>query len=481
MADASKNVNIKINTTADTAGAEKAAKSLQSIGTTTNVASSEVTKGSRNMAFALGNVGNQMQDIAVQAQSGTSAITILAQQGPQLLSGFGPQGAIAGAVVALGGLILSTMIKSTEEAKKAAEDAWMAADEFATKTAEAYKKAGGQDAEAFLNKSLQIAEMTRQGADAEIDLANQQRERIKSQASLISSQEALAISAVKYLAATGQITDAEKQISEIQKTSREAQKSNAIADIEAGTAAAQIRYKTAQTLYEDAKTAKARIEEEINTLQQQQQTVNRQANISRTTDAGMVSAGVKKAGYQSTKTSQFESQLAKLEGAIAALQSQSNKAPDQIQKALQNVYSSAESFDLAQKGAAAQIQELETKFNVTESTQALNQGLTQLSEGVKTLQGDVAKLEPINTQQKEAKAILEGTLSDGQVTAGEMLKNASALQLFQSTIKTGQEGQLTVIQEMQKVTNALIASNNSLVAEATRQAGIIKSLPAVSR
>jgi hypothetical protein len=49
------------------------------------------------------------------------------------------------------------------------------------------------------------------------------------------------------------------------------------------------------------------------------------------------------------------------------------------------------------------------------------------------------------------------------------------------TLKTGQEGNATVIREMQKTQLDLINSNNALVEEARRQAGIIKSLPAVQR
>jgi len=481
MADANKQVNIKINTTANTAGADKAAKSLQSIASTTTVASSEVTKGAKNMAFAVGNVGNQLQDIAVQAQSGTSAVTILAQQGPQLLSGFGPQGAIAGAVLALGALILSSMIKSTDAAKKAAQDAWEAADEFAKKTEEAYKVAGGEAADAFLAKSLQIADMTRQSADQEIDLANQQRERIKAQGDLIKSQEDLAIASVKYLAATGQIEDAEKRIAEIQGASREAQKENAIADIEASTAAAQIKYKTAQTLYEDAKNEKGRIQQEIDALQQRQQTLNREANISRTSDKGMVAAGLQKAGYESAATSRFESQLAELEGAIANLQKESKKTPQKIDKALSDVYATAQEMDNAQKSAAAQIQDIETKFKITESTQALTTGVANISANVGKLKELLPQIEPVTRDQEEAKKTIADSLSDSKLTAQEMLKNAAALQLLGGTIKSGQDGTLKAVQEMQKVTNALIASNNALVAEAQRQAGIIKSLPAVQR
>jgi hypothetical protein len=51
----------------------------------------------------LGNMSMQLQDIAVQLQSGTRASIVFAQQGSQMLSAFGPAGAVAGAVAAIGG------------------------------------------------------------------------------------------------------------------------------------------------------------------------------------------------------------------------------------------------------------------------------------------------------------------------------------------------------------------------------------------
>jgi hypothetical protein len=75
-----------------------------------------------------GGVAMQVQDIAVQAQMGTSALTILAQQGSQVASIFGPKGAIIGGLIALGAVLFSVGFKAksnfttfTEEANKASE------------------------------------------------------------------------------------------------------------------------------------------------------------------------------------------------------------------------------------------------------------------------------------------------------------------------------------------------------------------------
>jgi hypothetical protein len=47
-------------------------------------------------------VGYQVQDFAVQVQGGTNAMVALGQQGSQLLGIFGPAGAIAGMILAIG-------------------------------------------------------------------------------------------------------------------------------------------------------------------------------------------------------------------------------------------------------------------------------------------------------------------------------------------------------------------------------------------
>jgi hypothetical protein len=65
-----------------------------------NVGKGRAGGGLSNMSF-------QLQDIAVQLQSGTKASIIFAQQGSQMLSAFGPAGAVAGTIAAIGGALYS--------------------------------------------------------------------------------------------------------------------------------------------------------------------------------------------------------------------------------------------------------------------------------------------------------------------------------------------------------------------------------------
>ena len=87
----------------------------------------QATTGMRGLSGVAGQIGFQLQDIAVQAQIGTSALVILGQQGSQVASVFGPTGAIVGAIIAVGSALLGmatasgTAGESIEELAKKAD------------------------------------------------------------------------------------------------------------------------------------------------------------------------------------------------------------------------------------------------------------------------------------------------------------------------------------------------------------------------
>lgn len=68
--------------------------------------------GAGNIARQL---GYQLQDVAVQAQMGTSGLMILGQQGSQVASVFGPAGAVVGAILAVAAAIGSTLFNSVQK------------------------------------------------------------------------------------------------------------------------------------------------------------------------------------------------------------------------------------------------------------------------------------------------------------------------------------------------------------------------------
>lgn len=75
-------------------------------------------RGMRNLRGVAQNLGWQMQDVAVQLQMGTNAMVVLSQQGSQVLSSFGPWGAVAGAVLAVAGSIGLAATASDDASKK---------------------------------------------------------------------------------------------------------------------------------------------------------------------------------------------------------------------------------------------------------------------------------------------------------------------------------------------------------------------------
>jgi hypothetical protein len=89
-------------------------------------AGANVQKSFRGMRGQMQNFGYQMQDVAVQMQMGTNAMTIFSQQGSQLAAGFGPTGAVVGAGIAfagmLGSLLIPNLFKSSAEAKKLSDE-----------------------------------------------------------------------------------------------------------------------------------------------------------------------------------------------------------------------------------------------------------------------------------------------------------------------------------------------------------------------
>lgn len=83
----------------------RAFRSMQNNMRNTQKQSKALNQQFRFMRGGLGQVGHQVQDIAVQLQMGTNAMIVFGQQGSQIASLFGPQGAMLGAVLAVGAAV----------------------------------------------------------------------------------------------------------------------------------------------------------------------------------------------------------------------------------------------------------------------------------------------------------------------------------------------------------------------------------------
>jgi hypothetical protein len=70
----------------------------------------EANRTSRMARGGIGQLGYQIQDVAVQIQGGQNLGLILGQQGSQIASVFGTGGIVAGAIISIGALIATTMV-----------------------------------------------------------------------------------------------------------------------------------------------------------------------------------------------------------------------------------------------------------------------------------------------------------------------------------------------------------------------------------
>jgi len=140
------------------------------------VANVNARKMKRFGAVGMQQVGYQVQDFAVQVQGGTSAMVALGQQGSQLLGIFGPYGAIAGMILAIG-----TGLAGAFMAAKKASDASLtsftsyadamkgAKDQAQTLKQENYMLANSIKSVAEANVRAAIADITAKKQQAKID------------------------------------------------------------------------------------------------------------------------------------------------------------------------------------------------------------------------------------------------------------------------------------------------------------------------
>jgi uncharacterized protein YoxC len=108
-------------------GGKQVREELTGIGAAGNAAFRDLDRASRMPSGGLQNLGFQIQDFAVQVGAGTSASQALAQQLPQLLSGFGLLGIALGTTAA----ILIPVVKALFGAGEEAQSASKAVSEFA--------------------------------------------------------------------------------------------------------------------------------------------------------------------------------------------------------------------------------------------------------------------------------------------------------------------------------------------------------------
>lgn len=120
--DINVNINAVDNTKAAVASAQRSAATLahhyNKVGNAAVTMSKNQRTATRSMRGQWGQLGQQVQDVAVQLQMGQNAMFVLAQQGSQIASLMGPGGAIAGGFLAVAAAIAGALVPSLFEANR---------------------------------------------------------------------------------------------------------------------------------------------------------------------------------------------------------------------------------------------------------------------------------------------------------------------------------------------------------------------------
>ena len=131
---ATENLTISIRAD-DTASAtlKNTRNQIDAVGRSAKATSTQVKalgNASGRMRGVFGGLGYQIQDVAVQLQSGQNAMLVFGQQGSQIASLFGPAGAVVGALIAVGAAIGTALLPKLFAAEKGFADLRKEAESF---------------------------------------------------------------------------------------------------------------------------------------------------------------------------------------------------------------------------------------------------------------------------------------------------------------------------------------------------------------
>lgn len=227
-----------IDTTTLEAGLSKIEGKLDTVSSATRRADTSLNNFSKTSKKAdsnlrsLGQASLQIQDVAVQAQAGADAVRILAQQGSQLASIFGPGGAIVGGGIAIAASFWSTTAaaKELDERLKNIQKRYDAIVSAEDQISKAYELANIADMERLFSKD--IAEQTKLRFEYEDKISKIKKNQdldIATRKNLIDAETERYEAELKLLQHRAEIQDEEKQLSEAErKKTEEARKQEQI-------------------------------------------------------------------------------------------------------------------------------------------------------------------------------------------------------------------------------------------------------------
>jgi hypothetical protein len=457
---ATRKTRVQIDTTADTSGAKEAAKALGGVekaaekaNKTQEKGSEKAATGNKKLTNSLGGVSLQIQDVAVQAQMGTDAVRILGQQGPQIASVFGPTGAIAGAAIGLGAILVDALVdnwlgeleRGTEAAKelyeKLASDLEKAIGENAARAVRAFGKELEEQAHVFgvLNQ-------------AQLDAIDHTNARAELEAKVKEAVRQTTIEQIKLLEATGQITDAKERIAAIEAESRAAADAEKIAAAERQIAKSVTEraqgFEEIALLTDQIEQSQAKITEH-----EKQQSIIGDTLVKQRRKAQARGDEAVERFEASPATRQMSAEMQGLADNIAAERDRQQELNNQIGQvtALMDQQAGAidnqqAALDILKQGIAQLGEQREIQNSLKDAVQSQSDLVSELNTGVKDFSAQ-------SEIQKDAVSKIKQAASDAVITAQDSREIGANFQTLMSTLNANQLGTLQELQRLQTMVN----------------------------
>lgn len=445
---ASKKVNIQIDTRADTSGAKQAAQSMDNLaasGTRAETGTKAAGKGVASAGQIAQSAGYQVQDFAVQVAGGTSALTAMAQQAPQFLGVFGPGGAIAGALIAVGAIALKVFNGMADDSANAAEKAAFLA-ETIKEVSDTASKAVGEDIDFGLKQidDAATAALNLIGAfDGVTDAAN------AASLATLSNAEKIRKAEIEIRKLRGEQVDEIKEIeaaTAAEGAMREEQARQAIAaenaKVEQAKAAqAEVQKAFDLKLQEKATTQASLLTEnqKLGVLRAQRDALAEQAKERGKISEGEIPFMKTPAAEQAQKQleDQFlQASIATAEKNIAMLESKGKAISDQLNENATALNSAMTSSAAIVQEAAISIPKIAEEFktaDIVAQVEAIKEVATQAATNVQEV---IDQVKPANAAEAAALEALKPMVADKKITADETLRVSQLLGTLDGAIRT---------------------------------------------
>jgi hypothetical protein len=468
---ASKKVNIQIDTRANTAGAKETEKALDAVATSTKrtetastaaaAASTKQAAGTSRVGTIASQAGFQVQDFAVQVAGGTSALVAMSQQAPQFLGVFGPGGAIAGALIAVGAIAAKVFMGMADDSANAAEKAALLA-EAVDQIGENAGKAVDKDVDFGLSQITAAAEQAENLIDAYQRVTDAQN---ASTLATLANTEKIREAELELARLRGESVDEVKAISDnvaADAAAREEQARQQIAAQNEQLSQAQQQEAIAQELFLAAQSQATQVElsrqaetRKLEILRAQRDELQKQAAERGKLAEGEIpflkTGGAVEAQRQLDDPA-FQALIAATEARVNALDAQLSANGGKITAA---VATAAQGLNEAMANAASVAEAVAIEIPRIEETlqaDAIKAEVAGLAETGKQAAEEIKLIaesaRPENSGQVAAVEALKGAVSDGVIAANETAKVAAALQTLNGSINTGLTGVNTNVTQL---------------------------------